>query len=75
MTVFIKMFLYAYAYTLEEKDPKKNLYCIINDDLRSSEPEKINRYLELIRVIGAFIRTKKLKSYGSKSYYRFSCEV
>ena len=66
MTAYTKMFLYA--YTLEEKDPNKNLYCIVNDDLRSSKPEKINRYLELIRVIGALIETKKLKSYNGNVY-------
>ena len=36
MTAFAKMFLYA--YTLEEGDPNKNLYCIVNDDLRSCQP-------------------------------------
>ena len=46
MTAFAKMFLYA--YTLDEQDPNKNLYCIVNDDLRSSQPEKVNRYIELI---------------------------
>ena len=66
MTALIKIILYA--YTLEEKDPNKNLYCIINDDLRSDKPEKINRYLELIRVIGALVKTKKLKSYNGNVY-------
>ena len=66
MTAFVKMFLYAYS--LEEKDPNKNFYCIVNDDLRSSKPEKIYRYLELIKVIGALIKTNKLKSYNGNVY-------
>ena len=57
-----------YAYTLEEGDPHKNLYCILNDDLRSSAPEKINRYLELIKVIGGLIKTKKIKSFTGNVY-------
>ena len=66
LTAFVKMFLYA--YTLEEGDPHKNLYCILNDDLRSSAPEKINRYLELIKVIGGLIKTKKIKSFTGNVY-------
>ena len=66
LTSFVKMFLYA--YTLEEGDPHKNLYCILNDDLRSSAPEKINRYLELIKVIGGLIKTKKIKSFTGNVY-------
>ena len=66
MTAFAKMFLYA--YTLEEGDPNKNLYCIINDDLRSSVPEKINRYIELIKVIGGLVEMKEIKSYDGIVY-------
>ena len=36
--------------------------------MRSDKPEKINRYLELIRVIGALVKTKKLKSYNGNVY-------
>ena len=66
MTAFAKMFLYA--YTLEEKDPNKNFYCILNNDLRSSDPEKVNRHQELIKLIGGLIQAKKLKSYNGTLY-------
>ena len=66
MTSFAKMFLYA--YTLEEKDPNKNFYCILNNDLRSSDPEKVNRHQELIKLIGGLIQAKKLKSYNGTLY-------
>ena len=66
MTAFVKMFLYA--YTLEEGDPNKNLYCIVNDDLRSCVPEKVNRYIELIKVIGALVKMKEIKSYNGMVY-------
>ena len=66
LTAFVKMFLYA--YTLDEGDPNKSLYSILNDDLRSSEPEKIDRYIELIKVIGGLIKTKKIKSFEGNLY-------
>ena len=66
MTAYAKMFLYA--YTLEEKDPHKNLYCILNDDLRSSNPSKINRHFNIIKLISGLIRIKELKSYTGKVY-------
>ena len=66
MTAFAKMFLYA--YTLDEQDPNKNLYCIVNDDLRSSQTEKVYRYIELIKVIGALIKLKRIKSYTGYVY-------
>ena len=66
MTAYAKMFLYA--YTLEEKDPHKNLYCILNDDLRSSNPSKINRHFDIIKLIGGLIKIKELKSYTGKVY-------
>ena len=66
MTAYAKMFLYA--YTLEEKDPHKNLYCILNDDLRSSNPARINRHFNLIKLIGGLININELKSYKGKVY-------
>jgi len=66
MTAFAKMFLYA--YTLEEQDPNKSLYCIVNDDLRSCQPQRVNRYTELIKVIGALVKLKRLKSYTGYVY-------
>ena len=66
MTAFAKMFLYA--YTLDEQDPNKNLSCIVNDDWRSSQPQKVNRYIKLIKVIGALVKLKNLKSYNGFVY-------
>ena len=66
MTAYAKMFLYA--YTLEEKDPHKNLYSILNDDLRSSNPSEINRHFDIIKLIGGLIDVKELKSYTGKVY-------
>ena len=66
MTAYAKMFLYA--YTLDEGDPNKNLYCIINNDLRSSIPEKVNRHFDLIKLIGGLIINKSLKSYNNIVY-------
>ena len=66
LTAFAKMFLYA--YTLDEGDANKSLYSILNDVLGSSEPEKVDRYIELIKVIGALIKTKKIKSFTGNVY-------
>ena len=66
MTAYAKMFLHA--YTLEEKDPKKNLYCLINNDLRSSDHSKINRHFNLIKLIGGLVLTKRLKSFEGNVY-------
>ena len=66
MTAYAKMFLYA--YTLEEDDPHKNLYCIINDDLRSSIPEKVNRHFHLKKLIGGLVKTKRLKCFDGIVY-------
>ena len=66
MTAYAKMFLYA--YTLEEGDPHKNLYCIINNDLRSSIPENVNRHFDLIKLIGGLVKNKSLKSFNDTVY-------
>ena len=66
MTAYAKMILYA--YTLEEGDPNKNFYCIMNDDLRSTDPKKIYRYFDLIKLMSGLISTKRLKSYNRKLY-------
>ncbi len=34
--------MFLYAHILEEEDPHKNSYCIIKNDLRSSNPKKSN---------------------------------
>ena len=66
MTAYAKMFLYA--YTLDEGNPNKNFYCILNDDLRSSNPKKINRHIDIIRLIGGLIQAQKLKFYNGYVY-------
>jgi len=66
LTAFAKMFLYA--YTLDEGDPNKSLYNVLNDDFRLSEPEKVDRYIELIKVIGSLVKTKKIKSFTGNVY-------
>ena len=66
MTAYTKMILYAYS--LEQKEANKNLYRIINDDLRSSIPEKVNRFLDLERLISGLINIKNLKSFNGKVY-------
>ena len=66
MTALVKMFLYA--YTLDEGDPDKNLYCIVNNDLRSSDASKINGYIEFIEIIGGLVKYKRLKSFDGYLY-------
>ena len=60
-----KMFLYA--YTLEE-DNNKSFYCMINNDFRSGDSEKICRYLPIIKQIFDLIRGNYLKSYSGEIY-------
>ena len=66
MTAFAKMILYA--YTLEEKDFNKNLYCIMNDDLRSKDQYKISRYIDIIKLIGGLVKEKRLKCFTGNLY-------
>ena len=60
-----KMFLYA--YTLEENNGK-SFYCMINNDFRSGDAEKISRYLPNIKLIFDLIRGNYLKSYSGEVY-------
>ena len=66
MTAYAKMILHA--YTLEEEDPHKNLYSIINDDLPSSIPKKVNRHIDLIKLISGLIKIKSLKCFSGIVY-------
>ena len=66
LTAYAKIILYA--YTLEGGDPKKNFYCIMNNDLRSTNPDKIIRYLDIIKLIGGLIQNKRLKSYDGNLF-------
>ena len=66
MTAYVKMILYTYS--LEQNDPHKNLYSILNDDLSSSVPEKVDRFLNLIKLICGMIKIKNLKSFNGRIY-------
>lgn len=61
----IKLFLYA--YTLEE-DNGKSFYCIMNNEFRSGNFQKISRYLPMIRYIYEMIKKKHLYSYSGDVY-------
>ena len=65
LVVIVKMFLYA--YTLEEPNGK-SFYSLMNNDLRSGNPEKIGRYLPMINNIYRLIKNKYLKSYSGDVY-------
>jgi len=65
LVAVVKMFLYA--YTLEEKDGK-SFYCLMNNDLRSGNPDKISRYLPMINNIYRLLKKGHLKSYTGDVY-------
>ena len=62
----VKKFLYA--YTLEEKNKEKSFYILINNDLRSGNPEKIGRYLPIFSQIYTLIKKNYLASYSGEVY-------
>ena len=62
----VKKFLYA--YTLEEKNKEKSFYILINNDLRSGNPEKIGRYLPIFSQIYTLIKKNYLESYSGEVY-------
>ena len=59
--------MFLYAYTLEEKDGK-SFYCLMNNDLRSGNPDKISRYLPMINNIYRLLKKGHLKSYTGDVY-------
>ena len=63
---FIKRFLYMYCR--EEKESEKSLYRIMNDDLRSRDPYKIFRYINLLALINVLIEERLLKNFEGKVY-------
>ena len=63
---FVKRFIYMYCR--EENPSEKSLYRIINDDLRSREPQKIYRYLNILALINKTIEEGSLASYKGKVY-------
>ena len=57
-----------YMYCREESPSKKSFYRIINDDLRSREPYKIYRYINILALINKFIYSEGLASYEGYVY-------
>ena len=56
-----------YAYSLQESE-RKSFYDIINTDLRSGNPKKISRYLELISFLNQLIKKKEVCSFSGIVY-------
>ena len=63
---YIKGILYMYCR--EEIEHEKSFYRIINDDLRTKDPSKINRFIILLGLIHRSIENKELASYNGKVY-------
>ena len=63
---FVKRFLYMYCR--EEKPSEKSFYRIINDDLRTRDPNKIYRYIKILALINKFIEEKYLRSFNGYTY-------
>ena len=63
---FIKMILYMYCR--EEKEHEKSFYRIINEDLRTKDPSKIDRLIILLGHIYKLIENKELASFKGKVY-------
>ena len=65
--IIISSKLFLYAYTLEEKNGK-SFYSLVNNDFRSGNPEKICRYLPIIKIMLDSIKANYLKSYSGDIY-------
>ena len=52
----------------EKKEREKSLYRIINDDLRTRDPSKIYRYINILALIYQLIEEKSLTSFKGKVY-------
>ena len=63
---FVKRFLYMYCR--EEATATKSFYRIINDDLRSRDPRKIYRYINILALINMIIEKKLIASFEGKVY-------
>ena len=63
---FVKRFLYMYCR--EETESQKSFYKIMNDDLRSRDPNKIYRYINILALINKFIENGSLRNYNGKVY-------
>ena len=63
---FVKRLLYLYCR--EEKPSEKSFYRIINDDLRTRDPHKIYRYINILAFINGYIQNGELTSFKGKVY-------
>ena len=63
---FVKRFLYLYCR--EETPSEKSLYRIVNEELKSRDPNKIYRYINIIALINHFIEDKSLRSFNGIVY-------
>ena len=55
-------------YCREELESKKSFYYILNFDLRTRNPTKIYRYLDIIALINKLIENEELASFKGKVY-------
>ena len=56
----------CYAYSLDED--KKSFYYLMNKDLRSGDPSKVEKYLNLISVFNIALEEKIIKSYEGELF-------
>ena len=61
---FVKRFIYIYC----RNDKKKSFYTFMNNDLRTQNPKKIERYFNIIALINQCIEEKWLQSYAGTVY-------
>ena len=62
---------FCYAYTLEEKNKKKeniSLYFIMNRDLRSGNTSKIEKYIGIISILNKYIENNYIKSFEGELF-------
>ena len=57
-----------YIYCRQEKEQSECFYYMINNDLRTRDPKKIYRYLDLIATINKLIDNKEIAYYKGKVY-------
>ena len=63
---FVKRFLYMYCR--EENLSEQSFYRIMNDDLRTREPYKIYRYINILALINGYIENEELINFKGKVY-------
>ena len=63
---FVKRFLYMYCR--EEGESQKSFYKMINDDLRSREPSKIYRYINILALINQLMDENYFRNYQGVVY-------